>query len=222
MVTIVGHRGAAGHAPENTLLAFQTAIDIGCDRVELDVRTSKDGTVVVFHDEDVSRTTNGKGLVHELNLLELKKLHCPQGQRIPTLQEVIDLCKNNIDLQIELKAPGTPQLVSEILASNGCSALITSFESELLEEMKRVNPTFRLCLLLQEYSEEVWKLADTISCDVIGLKGERITKEVVQKARHIGKSLYAYHVNEKDMGERLIAWGIKEIGTDFPKLFLRS
>ena len=118
MARIVGHRGAAGYAPENTLLSFQTAIDIGCDATEMDVRLSKDGEVVVIHDDGVSRVTDGTGFVDEMSLAELKKLDCPEKQKIPTLQEVIDLCKGKIDLLIELKAQGTPEKVNRIIERN--------------------------------------------------------------------------------------------------------
>src|SRR3989338_5973953 len=118
MVKIVGHRCAAGYAPENTLLSFQAAIQPGCDRAELDVRISKDREVIVFHDEEVSRLTKGTGFVHELSLAELKRLNCPKNQKIPTLQEVMGFCWGKIDLQIELKTNGTPKLVAKVLSEN--------------------------------------------------------------------------------------------------------
>jgi glycerophosphoryl diester phosphodiesterase len=135
MINIVGHKGATGYAPENTLPSFQMAIAIGCDRAELDVRSTKDGQIVVFHDDEVSRLTNGVGLVSEMTLSELKKLDCEQGEKIPTLQEVIDVCKNKIDLQIELKADGTPELVNDIVLKNDIQdqVVITSFHDNLLK-----------------------------------------------------------------------------------------
>jgi glycerophosphoryl diester phosphodiesterase len=224
MVKIVVHRGAAGYAPENTILSFQTATKIGCDRTELDVRLSKDNQVVVFHDEEISRVTNGAGFVHELSLAELKKFDLPDGQKIPTLQEVIDICKNKIDLQIELKAQGTPRLVNEILLKNAFvdHAVITSFDSELLQEIKKINPNLKVGLLFREYSTDVWKLVEEIPLDFIGPRGNIVTEELVNKAHRLGKPVYAYHVKEKELGEKLIALGVDEIGTDFPNLFIDS
>lgn len=115
MTIIVGHKGAAGYAPENTLASFRKAIELACDRIELDVRLSKNKELVVFHDEEVSRLTNGKGFVREMTLAELKKMDCAEGEKIPTLQEVIDLAKNKIDLQIELKDDDMAALVNEII-----------------------------------------------------------------------------------------------------------
>ena len=138
MAIIVGHKGAAGYAPENTLTSFREAIKIGCDRTELDVRLTKDKQVVVIHDKEVSKLTDGTGLVNEMNLLELKKLRCLGNEFVPTLQEVINICKDKIDLQIELKAEGTPQPVSDLITQNGIEdqVFITSFKIDLLVEIK--------------------------------------------------------------------------------------
>ena len=87
----IGHRGTKGYEPENTLLSFQKAIDIGVDGIELDVHLSSDGAIMVIHDETLDRTTNGKGFVNELSLLELNGIQTAKEQKIPTLQEVFAL-----------------------------------------------------------------------------------------------------------------------------------
>ncbi len=224
MVKIVGHRGAAGYAPENTLLSFKKAIDVGCNRTELDVRLSSNLEVVVIHDEDVSRVTTGTGLVGDLSLAEIKKLNCCEDQKIPTLQEVIELCKNKIELQIELKVEGTPRKVNEILLKNKLvdDVLITSFDANLAQEMKNINPNVKVGLLFKEVSETVWDLVDTIPLDVLGFKGKIMNKEIVHEVHKRRKILYAYHVNEKNLGKKLIEMGVDEIGTDFPHLFINS
>ena len=100
MSIILGHRGASGHAPENTLEAFKLAMDMGAEGFELDVHLSKDGELVVIHDETVDRTTNGKGLVWEKTLAELKeldacnKMEAYRGAKIPTLREVYELIRD--------------------------------------------------------------------------------------------------------------------------------
>lgn len=222
MVKIVGHRGAAGYAPENTLRAFQYAINTGCDATELDVRLSKDNELIVIHDEEVSRVTDGNGKVKNMSVAELKALHCPDNQKLPTLQEVIDLCKNKIAMQIELKAKGTPYAVSQLIAKNNIenNVVITSFHANLLREIKNINPKLKAGFLFWWYSKKVWKIAEEIPADIIGPRCNIVTEELVRKAHALGKIVYAYHVNELDIGERLIALGVDEIGTDFPKLFL--
>jgi glycerophosphoryl diester phosphodiesterase len=224
MTKIVGHRGASGYAPENTLRSFQYAIDVGCDRTELDVRLSKDNEIIVIHDEEVSRITDGKGMVRDMSLAELKKLNCPDNQKLLTLQEVVDLCKNKIGLQIELKAEGTPQAVNELILENDIEngVVITSFDIGLLREIKRLNPKLKAGLLFREYSDGIWKLVEGIPLDFIGPQYSIVTARLVNKAHESGRVVYAYHVNEKDIGEKLIALGVDEIGSDFPKLFISS
>ncbi len=234
MTKIVGHRGAAGHAPENTLLSLQTAIDLGCDRVEFDVRLSKDGEAVIIHDAKVGRVTNGQGSVRKMTLEELKKLNCPQNQKIPTLQEVIGLCKGKIDLLIELKAKGTPPVVNQIILKNNIekNVVIISFDLGLLKEIKSLNsrlkvgllfPKFKVGLsLFKGYPRKLWRLAEETPLDFICPRYNFATKEIIDKAHKLGKSVYAYHVNSKKVGNKLMALGVDEIGTDFPKLFLDS
>ncbi|MFC1644987.1 glycerophosphodiester phosphodiesterase [Patescibacteria group bacterium] len=224
MTKIVGHKGAAGYAPGNTIASFQKAIDVGCDRAELDVRLTKDGQVIVFHDKEVSELTNGKGLVNEMTLSELKKLECQQHEKISTLQEVIDLCKNKIDLQIELKAEGTPRLVNEIIEKNGIEdqVVITSFRDNLLKEIKQLNPKLRVGLLFytDEVMSEIRNLSNSIPLDFFAPYSEIITNEFVLKAHETGKTVYAYRVNDKSLGDKLISMGVDAIGTDFPSLFI--
>jgi glycerophosphoryl diester phosphodiesterase len=222
MAKIIGHKGAAGYAPENTILSFQTAIDIGCDGTELDVRLSKDCRVVVIHDEEVSRVTDGSGFVHEMSLPELKKLNCPENQKIPTLQEVIDLCKGKIELLIELKAQGTPIPVNQIIVQNNIveNVAVISFNCNLLQEIKKLNPELKVGPIFEADNEKIWKLVEEIPLDFIGLWGNIVTKEIINKAHERGKPVYACPVNDKDTGSRLLSLGVDEIGTDFPKLFI--
>ncbi len=222
MAKIVGQRGAAGYAPENTLLSFQTAIDIGCDAAELDVRLSKDNKVVVIHDEEVSRVTGCEGFVNEMTLAKLKKLNCPEKQKIPTLQEVVDLCKGKIGLLIELKAPGTPEKVNRIIVKNKIvkDVAVISFNFDLLREIKKLNPKLKAGLLFEECSEEIWKLTEEIPVDFIGPRGDIVTKGIIDRAHKMGKTVYAYNVNDKNAGNELLSLGADEIGTYFPKLFI--
>jgi len=111
MVLRIGHRGAAGHAPENTLASFRKAIELGLDMTELDVHVCASGELVVIHDENVDRTTNSKGWVSKLSLTELKRLDAGAGETVPTLAEVLDLLKDRIMLNIELKGLGTAEPV---------------------------------------------------------------------------------------------------------------
>ena len=105
MVVKVGHRGAAGHEPENTLRSFRKALDLGADMVELDVHLCGTGELVVIHDETVDRTTDGSGSVRDMPFHELRGLDAGKGERIPTLREVLDLLEGRAGVNIELKGP---------------------------------------------------------------------------------------------------------------------
>ncbi len=224
MMKIVGHRGAEGYAPENTLLSFQTAIDIGCDRTELDVRLSKDGEAIVMHDAEVSRTTNGHGRVDGLTLAELKTLECAPQQKIPTLQEVIDLCKGKIDLQIELKADGTPAKVNELVTKDNILShvIVSSFDIELIKEIKRINPSIRVLYLVREFDQSVLDLIKIVSLEYVGLRSTVITKSMVNDIHQLGAKVYAYRVDDTETGQRLTGIGVDDIGTSFPKMFLKK
>lgn len=224
MLKVIGHRGAAGHAPENTILSFQKAIDLKCDRAELDVQLSKDGELIVFHDPEVSRVTNGSGFINEMNFKQLRELYLSNNQKIPTLQEVIDLCKGKINLQIELKAPGTPKVVDYILKKNGISeeeVVITSFHQELLKEIKEINPKYELGLLYKQHSEEVWDLAKEIPLQYICPKENVVTQDIVSKAHEMGIIVYVFGVHDQFIGKKVIDLGVDEIGTNFPDLFIK-
>lgn len=220
MPIIIGHRGAGKYAPENTLKSFQTAIDINCDRAELDVRMTKDNKVIVIHDKEIP----GLGFVKDLTLDEIKKINIDKTEKIPTLQEVINVCKNKIDLQIELKADNTPKAVNQHILQNKIEkqVVITSFKDYLLKEIKNLNPALRVGLLIykDEVFKKVWNLVTEIPLDFLGFDYKLITKEVVDKAHSLDKTVYAYGINDKKIGNQLIQIGIDEIGTDYPKLFI--
>lgn len=226
MTIIVGHKGAAGYAPENTIKSFETAIEIGCDRVELDILLTKDNEIIVSHDKDVSKLTNGVGLVSEMTLSDLKKLEYDGGDKIPTLQEVIDICKDKIDLQIELKSDGISTLINDLIIKNNIedNVVITSFKIHRLKEIKNLNPRLDVGLLFwtDEVMEDIWNLANNVPLDFFGPFSEIITKEFIDKAHNIGKYVYAYRVNTLELGNRLISMGVDAIGTDFPKLFIKK
>ncbi|MYJ75784.1 MAG: glycerophosphodiester phosphodiesterase, partial [Gammaproteobacteria bacterium] len=132
---IIGHRGAAGLAPENTLAGFARAVELGVDGVELDVHLAGP-EVVVIHDERVDRTTNGVGLVRDLTFAELRRLDAGDGQRVPTLKEVLDLVPEHMLVNIELKGVGTAEPVAAIVGDLALGAkrgrlpalLVSSFD----------------------------------------------------------------------------------------------
>ncbi|MEM2375782.1 MAG: glycerophosphodiester phosphodiesterase family protein, partial [Candidatus Bathyarchaeia archaeon] len=125
----VGHRGAKAYEPENTLRSFMKALELGVNAIEFDVRRTRDGELVVIHDAEVDRTTDGKGLVSELTLREIKALSTEKGERIPTLEEALDFLDRKVKILIELKEVGIEEKVLEAVKRRGLedNVIIISF-----------------------------------------------------------------------------------------------
>jgi glycerophosphoryl diester phosphodiesterase len=115
----VGHRGARAYAPENTLTSFKKALEIGVDAVELDVRKTKDNQLIVIHDADVKRTTNGEGSVSELTIAQVKSFSAEGEEKIPTLEEALDFLDEKVKVLIELKEAGVEEQVLSIVCKKG-------------------------------------------------------------------------------------------------------
>ena len=168
---IIGHKGAAGYAPENTLSSLQVAIDMGVDMIEIDVHMSKDGEVVVFHDEEVSRTTDGKGKIHEMTLEEIKQLDAGswfspkfKGERVPTLREAIDLVHGNADILIDIKSKGHEfydnfaEKIVDIIdekEDNKEWCIVQSYEQEYLEHAYSRDSTIQMKKLMMGEDESM-------------------------------------------------------------------
>jgi len=151
---LLAHRGGPVHAPENTLAAFRNAIAIGADWLEMDVQVTKDGELVVIHDETVDRTTNGSGAVRDLTLEEIRALDAGNGEQVPTFEEVITLAKEaGVRIMPEAKSPGLypgleAKMVEAIVEADYVDmTLIQSFEPQALETIKALNPDIQVCPL---------------------------------------------------------------------------
>lgn len=217
---IVGHRGACGHAPENTLRSFRKAIELGCQRAELDVHLSKDGVPVVIHDSKLERTTNGRGDVKELTLSELKQLDAGDGEQIPTLLEVMELSRGKIGLQIELKDPDSPPPVAELVQKyrNATKVVITSFDLALISEFGRLMPLVPRGLLNRKANLDMVAVAQEHGHSWICPRFDVVIQELVRKAHASALRVYVYHVNERNLAHKLISWRVDAIGTDDPEM----
>ena len=151
-ILIGAHRGAMCHAPENTLAAFEKAIEFGTYRTELDVRRCRDGHVVVMHDATVDRTTDGAGRVADLTLGELRRLKVGGTETIPTLQETLLRVKGRCKLLVEIKDPGMADDVVALIAGAGMGedCTISSFDEDTLRQVKRCDPRIATAYFLTE------------------------------------------------------------------------
>ncbi|MEA3308756.1 MAG: glycerophosphodiester phosphodiesterase family protein [Chloroflexota bacterium] len=147
---VIAHRGGPVYAPENTLAAFKYAIEMHVDWLEMDLRQTKDGQLVVIHDASVDRTTNGSGLVKELTLAQIRALDAGDGEQIPTFEEVLALVQgSNVGLLPELKAAGMERELLQLLkaAEYTQRTLVQSFSAQTLETLQTLNPEIQVCRL---------------------------------------------------------------------------
>jgi glycerophosphoryl diester phosphodiesterase len=234
---IIAHRGGSAFAPENTLAAFQYAVDHGADGVELDVHLSADGEVIVIHDADLGRTTNGSGSVYQKNLAELKELDAgswfgPQfaGQRIPTLGEVFELINDRLFVNVELKGPGLfrsalPARVVELVRQYSLAeqVIFSSFNPWQLQQIGRLLPGSRLGLLLPPGG--IGGVVRILSKPIVTPWAyhphyRSVTPAFFARAAHEARPVLAYTVNQAEEIRRLCELGIYGIITDDPETAL--
>ncbi|MCM3651938.1 glycerophosphodiester phosphodiesterase [Metabacillus litoralis] len=235
-ILVVAHRGASGYAPENTMVAFKKALELKADFIELDVQMTKDNVLVVIHDSNVARTTNGTGEVREFSYKELKMLDTGlwfnrkfSGQRIPTLQEVITEFRGKMGLLIEIKNPDLYPTIAESLASElkknnlDCprndEVIVQSFDFELLQRFHQIVPNVPLGLLvkyrvhgisnvqLREWSSLV---------RYINPNKALITKGLVKRIHSYKLKVIPYTVRDKKSIKGLIDAKVDGVVTDYP------
>lgn len=214
----IGHRGACGHAPENTLASFELAIEMGCPWIELDVY-AVDGELIVIHDDDVDRTTNGQGAVSAHSLAALRELDAGDGERIPLLREVCELAEGRCGINVELKGPDTAvpvsALLDELTSRSGWLPehfLLSSFRHG---ELALASRRYRHAPLFGRSADYV-----TVGLDhaafAINLS-LRITNETaVAQAHAAGLRVYVYTVNEPSDIEAMRSIGVDGVFTNYP------
>ncbi|MDQ0228947.1 glycerophosphodiester phosphodiesterase [Metabacillus malikii] len=231
---VIAHRGASGHAPENTMASFQKALDMGADYIELDVQMTRDGKLVVIHDPTVDRTTNGTGEVGSFFLNDLQQLDAGEwfsrkyrGQKIPTLEEVLSYFGEKIAFLIEIKNPNLyPTIVDELANVLGdrkhLNLIIQSFDFELLQKFSQLCPHFPLGLLVKYRVHGIsnvqlrdWATVVTY----INPNKALITKKLVKRIHHHRMYVFPYTVRNKKSIKGLIEANVDGIITDFPDFF---
>lgn len=171
----MGHRGAPIEAPENTLISFQRAIRIGVDWIEFDLHESKDGVPVVIHDDTVDRTTNGKGRVSDMTFADLEKLDAGNGQKIPSLQQVIDLARGKVKMDMEIKQKGIEKDVVDTIRKNGIidQCMVSSFMYDSIKMVKEQDPRIMTGAIMDKMPRHVEECLDylfrTVGADAIML-----------------------------------------------------
>ena len=216
----ISHRGASAYEPENTLRAIRRALEYAVDMVEVDVRETKDEEIVVIHDETLERTTNGRGHVHQTSFSELRKLDAGKGERIPTLQEVIDLVKGRVGLIVELKDPGTTDKVAEILSKNNFvdQTLVTSFIHSAVKTIKELNPQLKTGVIFRSAPIKPSQLALDANANALFPYHKYVTTRMIGDAHSNHLTINVWTVDTREEIEHYARIGVDGIVTNRPDL----
>ncbi|GLU43587.1 glycerophosphodiester phosphodiesterase [Allomuricauda sp. NBRC 101325] len=221
---VIGHRGAMGHETENTLASIQKAMDLGVDMIEIDVFKIESGEIVVFHDDTVDRLANGSGPIEAFNIVDMRKLTLDGGHKIPMLQEVLKLIDNKVALNIELKGDGTADRVNFITSSyiqrQGWSPenfIISSFKWNELEDVRGYNDSIQIAVLTSEDPLKAIAKAKELKATAINPQFETLTQENVDQMHNEGLKVYTWTVNEPADIEKVKAFGVDGIITNYPE-----
>ena len=228
---IWAHRGADGYAPENTLSAFQMAADMGADGIELDVQLTKDGHIVVCHDERIDRTSNGKGWLKNYTLEELKKLDFSAGKaeyagvQIPTLKEVLKLSLDaGMYVDIELKTrtvpyPGLEKKCIRLIRELGCEdrVIFCSFNHLSLQKIRLLAPEMKTGYLYLHASASVIPLIRKLEVNALHIPShDLLNQDLLTQCHDSGIEVNAWTVNRENEYQRCADNGINAVITDYP------
>lgn len=219
----IGHRGAAGYEPENTLRSFAKAVELGADMVELDVHLSSDNVLAVIHDDTLDRTTNGQGPVSEKSFAELQALDAGNGEKIPSLREVFDLVLGKAKINIELKGAGTTQavasLIEEYVQSRGRQYedfLVSSFDHLDLWGIKSRNPRILTGALVVQVPPGFAEFAKEMQAWSVNVAMDAVSPQVVKGMHDKEVKVFVYTVNTPEDIARVKALDVDGIFSDYP------
>lgn len=237
---VIAHRGFSGLAPENTMSAFRKAIEIGADMFELDVLLSRDGEVVVIHDETLDRTSNAKGNVADRSLAELKKLDAGkwfssefEGEPIPTLEEVLKLAKGQILINVEIKTEavtdeprgGIAEKVLALVRAHDMhdQVVISSFDPRALAQTRQLDPDIHTASLFDRELQKGMRPSEVM--EEVGSNGFNLSQEIVDasivtECHELGRPVAVYTVNEVERMKEMLDLGVDALFTDRPDLLL--
>ncbi|GGY37960.1 glycerophosphodiester phosphodiesterase [Streptomyces djakartensis] len=226
----IGHRGVMGVEPENTLRSFVAAQEAGLDAIELDLHLSKDGALVVMHDTDVDRTTDGTGPIAEKTLAELRALDAGLGERVPVFEEVLEAVQ--APLQAEIKDVQAARALAEVMNARDLAGRVevSSFHDEAIAEIKRLVPGVRTALISSlrhsrknssggtPTGTDIVERAVAAGAATVCLNIRRLTLEIVEHARKADLNIIGWVVNTQDHLRLVRAFGLDGATTDHPDI----
>ncbi|MFF4357372.1 glycerophosphodiester phosphodiesterase [Streptomyces sp. NPDC001604] len=214
----IGHRGVMGTEPENTLRSFVAAQHAGLDVIELDLHLSKDGALVVMHDTDVDRTTDGTGPIAEKTLAELRALDAGRGERVPVFEEVLEAVR--APLQAEIKDIAAARALAELMLKRDLVSRVevSSFHDEAIAEVTRLVPGVRTALIGSRYGTDIVERAVEAGAATVCLNIRRLTLEIVEQARKADLRIIGWVVNTQDHLRLVRALQLDGATTDYPEI----
>ena len=228
-IQVFGHRGAMGHATENTVLSVQKALAFGVDGVEIDVFRCKSGEIIVFHDQTLDKLTNGSGKIEEKTLKQLNALKVMGSEPIPTLDKIINVINGSTRLNIELKgkntAEGVFKIMKKAIESGSWKAdqlFVSSFDWDELRDFKKRTSEFGIAVLTEKNPLDAIPVAREFNAFAINPKHSHLTQKIINEIHSEGFEIYTWTLNEKNRIEELIFQGVDAIITDFPDRILKK
>ncbi|MCM3598344.1 glycerophosphodiester phosphodiesterase [Metabacillus idriensis] len=238
-VEIYAHRGCSGEYPENTMAAFEAACEIGADGIELDVQMTKDGEVVVIHDERIDRTTNGIGFVKDFRYKQLKLFDAGSWfhpkysrQMIPSLQDVLDLIKTNgpeMNVNIELKNDvfpyeGLEEKVLQCIHQSGMadSVILSSFQFKSMGKIRELESSIQTALLFEGIPSNIIEEARKVHANALHSEASFAVSAAGKRVVDAGYPLRVFTINQTEKLETLTSSGVSALITDYPELFLEN
>lgn len=229
---ILGHRGALGYAPQNTMASFKKAVEQQCDGVETDVQLTKDNELVIFHDWDVSYNTNGEGLIKDLSLDYIKTLDAGggfegkyAGERVPTLEEVLDFLPRSMILNIEIKSMaddirGIEEKVISMLEKKDRikNTVISSFNHDVLKRIRNISRDVEIALLYIAYLSNPIEYMDNNGFNIYSChpKIEYVNKEMIRLFHERNVKVIPWIINDPESIKKCLEYGADGITTDSP------
>lgn len=231
---VMGHRGAKGHAPENTIASLRRAGELGAHWVEFDVKLTRDGVPVLMHDDTLKRTTSGRGEVAAKTLAEIRTLDAGRwfspdfaDEPVPTLDEAMTfLAAHGMGANVEIKpCPGreaeTGAAVARALAGRWMgmqnTPFVSSFSDEALAAARAAAPEVPRGLLAEKFPADWGARLAALGCATFHLDHRRVTADRVRVVRQDGYRVLAYTVNEAARARALLDWGVESVITDYPE-----
>ena len=219
----IGHKGAAGYEPENTLRSFAKALELKCDMIEFDVHLAASGEPVVIHDDTLDRTTNGRGEVAKISISELKALDAGSGEKIPTLEETLDLINRSAVVNIELKSSGAlkpvVKIVETYVTDRGWTYndfMVSSFNHLDLWRAKELLPEIRTGALAEVIPAGFAEFVKELKAYSANVSKDCVTEQFVHAAHDKKIKVFVYTVNGPAEIAKIKAIGVDGIFSDFP------